>query len=267
MSLGEKLRQARLQAGLSQRQLCGEEITRNMLSQIEHGTAKPSMSTLQYLSGQLGLPMSYFLEEESSASSNGRCMSRAWMQFETGDTAAALQTLESYRSPDAVYDREYGLLRCVTLLTLAQSVMNSGKKAYARQLLAEAQTWEFMLTWLPELKTRRLLLAAQLGEPLRPDDVPELDLLLMQRGSTALEAGDLVRAAQLLDAVEHQEKGEWCLLRGRAAMEQKDYPAAAAWLTRAEPEHPSAAAMLEICYREMGNYQLAYEYACKTRRL
>ena len=34
MSLGEKLRQARLEAGLSQRALCGGEITRNMLSRI-----------------------------------------------------------------------------------------------------------------------------------------------------------------------------------------------------------------------------------------
>ena len=43
MELGEKILQARLEAGLSQRQLCGEEITRNMLSLIEHGNAKPSM--------------------------------------------------------------------------------------------------------------------------------------------------------------------------------------------------------------------------------
>ena len=32
MELGEKLRLARLEAGLSQRALCGDEITRNMLS-------------------------------------------------------------------------------------------------------------------------------------------------------------------------------------------------------------------------------------------
>ena len=34
MELGEKLLRARQEAGLSQRQLCGEEIPRNMLSQI-----------------------------------------------------------------------------------------------------------------------------------------------------------------------------------------------------------------------------------------
>ena len=49
MDLGQKLRQARLEAGLSQRQLCGEEITRNMLSQIENGTARHSMDTLRFL--------------------------------------------------------------------------------------------------------------------------------------------------------------------------------------------------------------------------
>ena len=54
MELGEKLKQARLDAGLSQRQLCGEEITRNMLSLIENGAAKPSMKTMQYLAARLG---------------------------------------------------------------------------------------------------------------------------------------------------------------------------------------------------------------------
>jgi len=58
MELGDKLRQARIEAGLSQRQLCGEEITRNMLSLIENGSAKPSMKTLQYLAGRLGKTVS-----------------------------------------------------------------------------------------------------------------------------------------------------------------------------------------------------------------
>ena len=60
MGLGEKLRLARQEAGLSQRALCGGEITRNMLSQIEHGTARPSMKTLQYLATRLGKPVSTF---------------------------------------------------------------------------------------------------------------------------------------------------------------------------------------------------------------
>ena len=61
MEMGELLRQARLEAGLTQRELCGERITRNMLSQIENGAARPSMATLQYLADALGKPVSYFL--------------------------------------------------------------------------------------------------------------------------------------------------------------------------------------------------------------
>ena len=54
MELSQKLKQARLDAGLSQKALCGDRITRNMLSQIENGSARPSMDTLRYLAGQLG---------------------------------------------------------------------------------------------------------------------------------------------------------------------------------------------------------------------
>ena len=77
MELGEKLRQARQDAGLSQRQLCGDTITRNMLSLIEHGTAKPSMETLKLLAARLGKPVSYFLDEEALTSPNHSVMESA----------------------------------------------------------------------------------------------------------------------------------------------------------------------------------------------
>ena len=77
MELGEKLLCARQEAGLSQRQLCGDVITRNMLSQIEHGTARPSMDTLRYLASRLGKPMSFFLEEDVVTSSNLLLMQQA----------------------------------------------------------------------------------------------------------------------------------------------------------------------------------------------
>ena len=76
MTLGEKLKQARLEAGLSQRQLCGDVITRNMLSQIENGSARPSMDTLKYLASRLGKPVSYFLEEEAEVPANLAVMER-----------------------------------------------------------------------------------------------------------------------------------------------------------------------------------------------
>ena len=77
MELGQKIRAARQELGLSQRQLCGEEITRNMLSLIENGSAKPSMKTLQYLAVRLGKNISYFLEETAVLSPNQAVMASA----------------------------------------------------------------------------------------------------------------------------------------------------------------------------------------------
>ena len=77
MELGARLRQARQEAGLSQRQLCQDTITRNMLSQIENGSARPSMDTLQILAARLGKPIGYFLEEEAVLSPNHALMEQA----------------------------------------------------------------------------------------------------------------------------------------------------------------------------------------------
>ena len=77
MELGEKLKQARLAAGLSQRQLCGDALTRNMLSQIENGSARPSMEKLKYFAARLGKPVSYFLEETTVTSPNEAVMAAA----------------------------------------------------------------------------------------------------------------------------------------------------------------------------------------------
>ena len=138
MELGDKLRQARLEAGLSQRQLCGEEITRNMLSLIENGSAKPSMKTLQYLSSRLGKSISYFLEEPTPVSPNQDVMFTVRRQYDAGDFAGAAQTLEAYREPDAVFDREKQLLEILLYLELAEQAIRQKRELYALELLEKA---------------------------------------------------------------------------------------------------------------------------------
>lgn len=267
MELGEKLRQARLDAGLSQRQLCGQEITRNMLSQIEHGTCNPSVSTLCYLAGQLGLPVSYFLEEDTAASSNGGCMRDGWQAYEAGDASGALRSLERYREPDPVFDREYALLRMLSLLRLAEKNIDNGRTAIAGKLLGQAQTLEEKLYWLPELKQRRLLLLGRLGERVPEDALVCLDEALLLHGASALEEGRYQKAAAYLDACQQQEGKRWLFLRAKVYFAQAEYGAAAKILVEAEKTDPDAAIpMLEQCYSALGDYQKAYYYACKGRK-
>ena len=128
MELGEKIRQARLEAGLSQRQLCGEEITRNMLSQIEHGTAKPSMKTLQFLAHRLGKSVSYFLEETAVVSPNQQVMASARQLYDEGHYSEAALALEAYQAPDGIFDREKALLWVLAHLGLAEQALREDRQ-------------------------------------------------------------------------------------------------------------------------------------------
>ena len=125
MELGEKLRLARLEAGLSQRALCGDEITRNMLSRIENGAARPSMKTLGCLAARLGKPVSYFLEEDTVCSPNQEIMTAVRQLFDGKDYAGAMRALAQYRAPDEIYDRERQLLEILVRLSLAEDAGSS----------------------------------------------------------------------------------------------------------------------------------------------
>ena len=54
MNLGEKLRLARREAGFSQRQLCGDRITRNMLTGEESAVLLPKSNVVTLVLGEKG---------------------------------------------------------------------------------------------------------------------------------------------------------------------------------------------------------------------
>ncbi len=58
--IGEKIRFLRKRRKMTQAQLAGDQITRNMLSLIENGSASPSIQTLQYIADRLEISPAYF---------------------------------------------------------------------------------------------------------------------------------------------------------------------------------------------------------------
>ena len=270
MELGEKIRQARLEAGLSQRQLCAGQITRNMLSQIEHGAARPSMDTLRFLAAGLGKPMSYFLEDEAVTSPNQEVMARSREAFRRGAYDEAAEILKAYRAPDPVFDDEKALLQALCRLELAEHAIREGRLPYARNLLEQAgEAGTETPYYTPALERQRLLLlsrAEEQGAAALAARLPEDDRELLLRARAALETGDGIRALAYLEAAENREDPFLHLLRGEAFLARKDYAPAAEAFRQAEPAFPrQAAARLEICYRELGDFRRAYEYACKQR--
>lgn len=266
MELGEKLRQARQEAGLSQRQLCGEYITRNMLSQIEHGAARPSMDTLRYLAGRLGKPVSWFLEEGVVASPNQSLMEEARAAFCEGAFFVARQLLQQFQEPDPVLEWEWKYLSVRTALAVSEQAAAEGKSQYALQILEDAAEVGHEI---PELERQRLLQMGKLpGADLQriADQLPSLDEELLLRAEAALLSGAAERASALLSAAEDQTAPRWNLLQGRVLVKQQKFSQAALCLGKAEVFFPKRCWPLqEICFRELGDFRKAYEYACKQR--
>lgn len=256
MDIGKRLRQARLEAGLSQRQLCGDAITRNMLSLIENGSARPSMDTLAYLAEQLGKPISFFLEETPALSANAACMENARAAYAKGEFADAETFLQKYCGPDGAMDNEFGLLKTLVLLSLAEAALD--RPIYAKELLKEAGVAMGRTCYATrELEQRRLLLLSQVSQ--EPVQLPEDDRPLLCRAQNALKAGNATRSMALLEACEDRQSVRWHYLRAEAAFMLGDYVQAA------EHYPQDCYAKLEECYRNLGDYKMAYEYACKQR--
>lgn len=268
MTLGEKLRQARLEAGLSQRQLCGDTITRNMLSQIENGSARPSMDTLSAFARRLGKPVSWFLEEDTVTSPNRQRMEQARDAFGREEYEAVIRELEHYESPDATFDNEANLLRYLSLVVLAEQAVENGKPVYARSLLEQANAAAGQTVYMTKALRAQWILAMWEADPAKAVILARAletdDRAVLLRSAAALEENQPQKALRVLEAAAVQTP-QWQLLRGKAAMAVGDYAQAVQHLSAAETHYPEAIPALEICYRELGDFKMAYFYACKLR--
>ena len=262
MELGQKLKQARLEANLSQRQLCGDTITRNMLSQIENGSAKPSMDTLRFLAAKLGKPVSYFLEE-LSASPNQNVMNAARDAFDAGDFSQVLAVLSDYAAPDAIFDHEKYLLEALALLSMADA-SDAPLELLARAGEAGSRTPYFT----PDLERRRVLLLGKFTSEKAAVAamLPSQDDSLLLRAAAALELGDAEGCVRYLNAAEDATAPDWLLLRADAALLSAQYSDAIVFYRQIEDVFPKIIyPKLEQCCLALEDYKMAYHYACKQR--
>ena len=95
--LGERLRQLRVAAGLTQTDLAGERFSKEYVSQIERGKTRPTRETIEWLAAKLGVDPS-FLEKGVSADERSRVeamLARAEALTNAHQYNEALEELES----------------------------------------------------------------------------------------------------------------------------------------------------------------------------
>ncbi|MDE3113244.1 MAG: tetratricopeptide repeat protein [Chloroflexota bacterium] len=173
-SLGERVRSARKSIGFSQARLAGEELTKGFISQLESGSVRPSIRSLQIIAARLGKPLDYFLGDEPLA---------------TGKRVA----FHKLAAESASERHDWGAVREQVTLGLQQSPEGADRAALLH-LLARAEISDRKYERVFELADGALALFDVAADP-------ELAAgLFMDRGFAYLELGQLVAAT---DAYEH----------------------------------------------------------------
>lgn len=181
--------------------------------------------------------------------------------------SCVLNALDDQQAGSTLTEREEALLRALSLLALAEKARREGKNRYALELCEHARK-----AGSPYFASELTRACALLEGAIAPEravtltqSLASIDAELMLRARASLEMGDAVRACALLDSCE-EKTDAWQLLRARADMASGAYALARDRLHGIEPLHPNETApLLELCARELGDYETAYFYACKQR--
>jgi tetratricopeptide (TPR) repeat protein len=134
--LGQRLREARVAAGLSQAQLGSPYYTRAHVSAIELGKIRPAMKSLEHMAAKLGKAASYFMEDRQLEEQRGeRAVAIARAQQLTAEGKAA----EAVKLLTPLLDREQTRLeRAGVLRALGRAYWEAGHGAKSATVLQEA---------------------------------------------------------------------------------------------------------------------------------
>ncbi len=271
MELGEKIRARRIELEMTQKDLAGEEITRNMLCQIEKGKSMPSLPTLLYLAKRLKMPAGYFISDEEDAFffRKQQIFVRLSRLFHAGSYMECLRTFERELGE---CDDELGLMMACCAFDCGCRAWHNGAMESAMAYFASTMDY-INETVYPTAHLRagcRLYMAisANVQTPLLEFNEPGyIDCLR--------DAGCLDVYCYLTGRQEYVFENPFYAahLRARANMHGGRYVEALEQLAELEKQKgaPQVSAFLlfrlysdmEICCREISNFEGAYRYSTK----
>lgn len=283
MNIGQKIKKMRTAKLMTQAELAGSEITRNMLSQIENGVAQPSLDTVRYLASRLNVSPSFLLAEGAEE--------QVYLKYVDIVNIKKAYMNEDFRicrdlclKADSQGDDEIGMILSECNLEIAVEEFNTGNLRMAcacfdeciESCTATIYRTETVLAKIALYFRYMRLISATLGSnvideeeinlyPALTDDVSRY-MWLMDQTESALQ-----RELPLpdIDAMGmDQTKAYYLHLEARSWIRQRNYAAAFQNLHGIlvdqqfipEPMLYFVFCDLELCCRELDDYKRAYEY-------
>ncbi|MBQ7822442.1 MAG: helix-turn-helix transcriptional regulator [Clostridia bacterium] len=280
--IGERIKILRKRNKMTQQQLAGTEITRNMLSRIENGCALPSLSTLVYIADRLNVPCACLLDDEALADhAKAQTVRLAHEYMKNKDYLAALELI---KSSDIPLDDEIILITIECDLALSGILTSQRKYFEAYKMLADAieKTGDTIyssagsgyIANLYHALAKRMLPSEKNDSnvPAPPDFDKYIDLYIYIRLLDFFDSGQIVKAVNLAALCEIKDRILSAHIAAKLDMANGRYREAASKLSLiAESEKTSPTAHgslmlyriygdLEQCAKGENDYVLAYTY-------
>lgn len=261
MKLGEKIRKARLALGMTQSELAGDFITRNMLSQIENGLAMPSLQTALYIADKLGLDAGILFSEGDNKSVYfvSRKLPELKTMFAKGEYDKCIETcLENSEECD---EANYILAECY--MKKAYDAYNKGKLRHALKFGENALKYGSKTFYSSDcikqkndaLEVMISILTPYLKQTKHKNEVKKylVDYFVENSEKKSLyftqnEARLLMVSGKYSDALNILKE----------LLKEKEYSV---------PFEYTLYCDLEECYREIKDYENAYTYSQMSKRL
>ncbi len=280
MNIGEKIRKLRLSKLMTQADLAGDRITRNMLSTIEHGAALPSLPTVLYIAERLNVPAGYLLCEDEDEYFYRKMASlpNVRQAFVQKDFAGCLLLLSAIGEET---DDELSLIRAECEYGMAQNAIETGHLRLAVAALDRALQAITRTVYDTSCLRERVAVCFRYINALSTTLVS--DVLDAEEIENARALGDVlveyVMATEAL-AKDHPEAADACIKRypdsvyvqrlsALLLMREGDYRGAQTALEAllARDELTFGVLLyevfgdLELCYRKNDDYKRAYEFS------
>src|SRR5205807_10072546 len=139
LRLGERLRQLRVSAGLTQTELAGERFSKEYVSQIERGKTRPTRETIEWLGQRLGVDAD-FLQNGVSTDERSRIetmLARAEALSESDRNAEAVELVDQIRTAVLATGSPELEVRALAVESWARMIV--GQVREAMDLLSQAR--------------------------------------------------------------------------------------------------------------------------------
>ena len=290
MNIGKKIKKVRLSKGMTQAELAGEHITRNMLSQIENGSATPSVSTITYIAQRLKMPAGYFLTESENDFLYNKMLCIDALKKAYSDKKYA-DCIEICKESLHEFDDEIHLLLCECHFRIGQSLFDKAHLVSAHKefniALHHAENTVYNSEWIRRSSFVYLDFIGELIPTLRFEPVDsaysDTDAFISGNMHTYIKAKKLIesddceKARALLSQSDFDNGIFSSHIKAKLEMKKNNYSQAFDIMSSvfngediekyARPILFAIYSDMEICCRERGDFEHAYEYATKKSEI